>query len=119
IAVWVYPKSEATPLSDLLRPATTRIPPRYLFWLAKVVTTSYGPLLKIPRLKDRLQRLLYRARLPWHENRVWRVHSFMDWYGPKYQFKYHPEEIESWFSEAGLVDLVRCSYQTSARGRAT
>ena len=60
--------------------------------------------------------MLYNARLPWHEEKYWRIHSFMDWYGPKYQFKYDPEEIQAWYSEAGLVDYIRCQYETSARG---
>jgi SAM-dependent methyltransferase len=54
IAVWVYPRSPATPVSDILRPITTRIPPRSLLWLAWIVTASYGPLLRIPRLGRRL-----------------------------------------------------------------
>ncbi|MFN2599460.1 MAG: class I SAM-dependent methyltransferase [Pyrinomonadaceae bacterium] len=117
IAIWVYPKSERTPVSDLLRPVTTRIPKNSLYWIAWAVTASYGPFLKIPRLKGRLRALLYSTRLPWHEERSWRVHSFLDWYGPKYQFKFSPEELESWFSEAGLVDVTRCPYESSARGR--
>lgn len=118
IAVWVYPKSPGTPVSDLLRPLTTRMPEKYLFWMASAVTTSYGPLLKIPRLSRRLKAVLYRARLPWHDERHWRVHSFLDWYGPKYQYKYSPEEVEGWFHEAGLVDVVRCRHASSARGTA-
>jgi ubiquinone/menaquinone biosynthesis C-methylase UbiE/uncharacterized protein YbaR (Trm112 family) len=117
IAVWVYPKSERTPISDLLRPVTTRVPKKLLYCIAWAVTASYGPLLKIPRLKRRLQALLYSTRLPWHEERRWRVHSFLDWYGPKYQFKFSPEELEGWFSEAGLIDVTRCPYESSARGR--
>jgi 2-polyprenyl-3-methyl-5-hydroxy-6-metoxy-1,4-benzoquinol methylase len=118
IAVWVYPKSQRTPLSDFFRPVTTRIPGKYLYWIAWAVTATYGPLLKIRRLKGRLTAILYNARLPWHEERHWRIHSFMDWYGPTYQFKFHPEELESWFAEAGLVDLIRCTHETSARGTA-
>lgn len=118
IAAWVYPKSERTPVSDLLRPLTTRIPEKYLYWIAWAVTSSYGPLLKIPRLKWRLRSMLYRTRLPWHEERRWRLHSFLDWYGPKYQFKFSPEELEGWFSDAGLVEVARCPYETSARGTA-
>lgn len=116
IAIWVYPSSIRTPLSDLLRPFTTRIPPRALLWLGWVVTASYGPLLKVPRLKGKLQSLLYRARLPWHDDLQWRVHSFVDWYGPPYQFKYSPDEVERWFADAGLVEIVRCPYETAARG---
>jgi ubiquinone/menaquinone biosynthesis C-methylase UbiE/uncharacterized protein YbaR (Trm112 family) len=118
IAAWVYPKSERTPVSNLLRPVTTRIPKKLLYWIAWAVTASYGPLLKITRLKPRLQKILYSTRLPWHEERHWRIHSFLDWYGPKYQFKYSPEELESLFSEAGLVEVVRCPYKSSARGKA-
>jgi len=90
IAIWVYPKSQTTPLSDMLRPLTTRIPPRQLLWLGWIVTASYGSLLRIARLKHKLRSLLYRARLPWHEDIEWRVHSFVDWYGARYQFKYSP-----------------------------
>lgn len=118
IAVWVYPKSSPTPVSDLLRPLTTRIPTKYLYWIAWVVTSSYGPLLRIPRLNKRIKAILYRTRLPWHDERHWRVHSFLDWYGPKYQFKFSPDEVESWFAEAALIDVVRCPHQTSARGKA-
>ncbi len=118
IAIWVYPKSPRTPVSDLLRPLTTRIPTKYLYWIAWVVTSSYGPLLKVPRLNRRLQSILYHTRLPWHQERHWRIHSFLDWYGPKYQFKYSPEELESWFSEADLVEVVRCRHQSSVRGTA-
>ena len=118
IAIWVYPKSERTPLSDAIRPITTRIPSKYLYRIAHIVTTPYGPLLRMPRFKARFQAMLYNARLPWHEEKYWRIHSFMDWYGPKYQFKYDPEEIQAWYSEAGLVDYIRCQYETSARGSA-
>jgi SAM-dependent methyltransferase len=118
IAIWVYPKSQQTPLSDLLRPITTRLPNRWLYLLGLIVTASYGPLLRIPRLDWRLEALLYRARLPWHKERHWRLHSFMDWYGPKYQFKYSPEDLERWFQEAGLINLVRCTYESSVRGQA-
>ena len=93
------------------------MPKRYLYWVAAAVTASYGPLLKIPRLNRKLKAVLYRTRLPWHEERHWRVHSFPDWYGPKYQYKYSPEEVERWFLEAGLVGVVRCPHSSSARGR--
>ncbi len=118
IAIWVYPKSPRTPVSDLLRPLTTRIATKYLYWIALAVTLSYGPLLQVPRLNRRLKSILYRTRLPWHQERHWRVHSFLDWYGPKYQFKYSPEELESWFAEAGLIEVVRCPHASSARGKA-
>jgi 2-polyprenyl-3-methyl-5-hydroxy-6-metoxy-1,4-benzoquinol methylase len=118
IAIWVYPKSQRTPVSDLLRPLTTRIPAKYLCWIAWAVTSSYGPLLKIPRLNRRLRSILYHTRLPWHQERHWRIHSFLDWYGPKYQFKFSPEELEGWFSEAALVEVVRGRHQSSMRGTA-
>lgn len=118
IAVWVYPRSERTPVSDWLRTVTTRMPPRSLYWLAWAVTASYGPLLRIPRLNRKLRGALYGARLPWHESGRWRVHSFLDWYGPTYQHKRSSEELEDWCVAAGLVDIARCPYASSIRGRA-
>jgi SAM-dependent methyltransferase len=118
IAVWIYPKSERTAVSDLLRPITTRMPTKSLYWIARVVTSIYGPFLRIPRIKGRLQAILYSTRLPWHDEKHWRIHSFLDWYGPRYQFNFSPEELEAWFSEAGLVEVVRCPNESSVRGRA-
>ena len=118
IAIWVYPKCERTPVSDLLRPVTTRMPARLLYWIACTVTASYGVLLTNSLLRPRIQAVLYQIRLPWHRNWRWRIHSFLDWYGPRYQFKFSPDEVEQWFIDAGLVEVERCPYQTSVRGRA-
>ena len=116
IAVWVYPRTPASPISDWLRPFTTRLPPKVLYGLAVLVTGSYGPLLRLPRIGRWLQARLYRIRLPWHRNRYWRIASFLDWYGPAHQFKYTPEEVEDWFRAAGLK-VTRCTDPSSARGQ--
>ncbi len=118
IAVWVYPKGERTPISDFIRPLTTRLPYGALYWLAVLVTALYSPLLRIPRIKQRVQSMLYSTRLPWHEQKSWRVHSFLDWYGPRYQFKYTPAELERWCVDAGLTDVVHCSDPSSVRATA-
>lgn len=116
IAIWVYSTEPKTHVSDMLRNITTRLPLSLLFILGFMVTIPYGPLLRIPRIGPRLRSLFYRLRLPWHENWRWRIHSFMDWYGPKYQFKFASEEIQQWFREAGLTNIKSFSYEIAVQG---
>ncbi len=116
IAIWVYPRKPATYISDALRPLTTRMPLSLLCAMGLIITTLYAPLLKIPRIGNLLRSILYRTRLPWHNQWNWRMHNFMDWYGPKYQFKFTNEEIQKWFREAGLTNIKLFAYKTSAQG---
>ncbi len=116
IAIWVYPRQPRTYISDLLRPITTRLPLSLLLVLGFVITTLYSPFLKIPRIGPRLVHIFYRIRIPWHEQWKWRMHCFMDWYAPKYQFKFTNEEIRTWFEEAGLINIQSFAYGTSAQG---
>ena len=116
IAIWVYPKYPRTLISDFLRPVTTRLPHRLLLVLGLIITTLYSPFLKIPRIEARLKPIFYRVRIPWHKHWKLRMHSFMDWYAPKYQFKYTNEEIRAWFEEAGLINIQSFAYGTSAQG---
>lgn len=116
IAIWVYPKYPRTLISDFLRPLTTRMPLKLLFFTGVVATVWYGPLLKIPKIGGLLKKILYHMRLPWYDQFNWRIHSFMDWYGPPYQFKYINKEIKQWFEAAGLSDIQLFSYATSAQG---
>ncbi|HTL71032.1 MAG TPA: class I SAM-dependent methyltransferase [Candidatus Eisenbacteria bacterium] len=116
IAVWVYPKKFTTPFSDFWRPLTVRMPAGPLYAAGWAVTGLYGPLLKVPGLNRVLKRVLFRMRLPWHDDWSWRRHSFMDWYGARYQFKYSPEELRAWFREAGLSDIRALDEETSMQG---
>ena len=117
IAIWTYPKSETTPISNLLRPLTIRLPYRALYALAWLVALATAPLLMITRARPRVQSWLYWARLPWHIDSRWRVHSFVDWYGPRYQFKYAPQDLEEWCTGIGLIDVRRNRYVSSVRAR--
>ena len=118
IAIWVYPKPSLFFLSDWIRPLTTRLPLTLLSWLGTVITGFCGLLIKVPssRLKSLMRSALYRTRLPWHEQANWRMHSFMDWYGPPYQFKYSNEEVCGWFENAGLSNIQVMPYETAVRG---
>lgn len=116
IAVWVYPKPKFKFLSDYLRVVTTQLPPRVLLFLSFLVTAPYGPFLRIPWLGERLSKFLKSFRLPWHGDWTWRRHSFMDWYGPKYQFKYSPDDLLCWFSKLQLTDLRIGDYASSMTG---
>ena len=46
----------------------------------------------------------------------WRWLDTFDWYSPTYQWKHTNEEVEGWFREAGLVDIVRGPVPVSVRG---
>ncbi len=116
IAVWVYPKSEKTYISDKLRFITRHMPKSLLYILGLFITSIYAPFLKIPKFNNRLKDILYRIRLPWYDHWNWRIHSFMDWYGPMYQSKHTYEELKSWFEESGLGDILLCPYPVSVRG---
>lgn len=117
IAIWVYPISERTPLSDLLRPLTTRLPMPLLYACGAALTAAYAPLLRLPRYRARLNGFLYGLRLPWHDEWRWRKHSFMDWYGAKFQSKHSYEELRAWFENAGLSDVSYGPDPVSAIGR--
>ena len=117
IAIWTYPKSEITPISNVIRPFTTRLPYDALYVLAWLVALATAPFLHISWLRRRVQSWLYWARLPWQIDLVWRVHSFVDWYGPKYQFKYAPEDLVQWCTAGGLAEIRRCDYESSVRAR--
>ena len=117
IAIWLYSKDDKTYTSDILRPITRRIPKRLLWGLGLVITGSYGPILKIPKLGNRIKNLFYRIRLPWHDYWDWRLHSFLDWYGPSYQSKHSYSELKNWFEESGLTDITLCSHPVSAIGK--
>jgi len=116
IAIWVYSKSEKTYISDGLRFITKRMPKRLLYILGVFIISLYAPLLKISKLKNFLTRVLYGIRLPWHDRWNWRIQSFLDWYGPTYQYKHTYEELKQWFEESGLEDILLCPYPVSARG---
>lgn len=111
IAVWVYPKPHFY-FSDLIRPFTIRLPFPILKLIAIIVTGLSAPFVKIPKLKP----FFFRFRLPWHDRWNWRMHSFLDWYGPDYQFKYTNDEVKRWFEEAILSNIQIMPYETSVRG---
>lgn len=117
IAVWVYEKPKHKYFSDYIRPVTVRLPYPVLLGLSYVATGFYGPVLQVPKLGPKMKKVLRDFRLPWQDEWNWRRHNFMDWYGPKYQFKYTPRELRKWFSDKGLSDVVEGKDKVSMRGR--
>lgn len=117
IAIWTYPKRETTPISNALRPFTTRLPYSALQVVAWIVALATAPMLISGRLRPRVQSWLYWARLPWQRDARWRVHSFIDWYGPRHQFKYATEDLVGWCRENGLVEVRRGRYESSVCAR--
>jgi SAM-dependent methyltransferase len=117
LAIWVYsgePRFRLQyALSDLYRLHTRRMDRRRLLrWCERL-----EPLGRL--YSTRLGRYLT-PFLPVsaHPKRDWRVLDTFDWYSPRYQFKHTWREVESWFRDAGLVDVRRNPFEVSVVGRA-
>jgi SAM-dependent methyltransferase len=114
LAIWVY-TDELTPrylVADLLRRITSRMPPRRLLSLCRIAI----PLGRVYR--NRFGKYLLPI-LPasQHPDPEWRVLDTFDWYAPRYQWKHSAPEVESWFSEVGLIDVDRHPVPVSVSGR--
>src|SRR5260370_3352504 len=98
--------------SSLERSITTRLPPRWLYWLCHVAIPLYT-IYRIP--------LFYPLRLvtkiAMDPDPEWRVLDTFDWYSPRYQWKHTYAEVREWFEQGGLQEIallprpvaVRCS----------
>ena len=114
IAIWVYSKRLRRLVgSRVLRPLTTRFPSRLLLKLSQVAV----PMLRVHRLPliGRLATAIFPTSLD--PDPAWRWLDTFDWYSPKYQWMHGSAEVERWFTEAGLQQVVRGSFPVSARGR--
>ncbi|MBI4240099.1 MAG: methyltransferase domain-containing protein [Candidatus Rokubacteria bacterium] len=124
LAVWVYYADMLRhPLrlwvSDALRSVTTRMPPRWVYYLAHLA----GPLgwAQQVLLRRRWTTLLgaplflftVRIKAPW---RI-RVMDTYDWYAPRYQWKHTHDEVRGWFEAAGFSELRRNPEDVSFSGR--
>lgn len=113
IVIWVYPK-ERPALEAVIgvhRAISTRMP---LSWLmaASRATAPLGALKR--RLMSSPNPLVARSGVAlnllsigvsMHPDPEVRVCDTLDWYAPKYMSRHTFAEIESWFKEAGLVEL--------------
>jgi ubiquinone/menaquinone biosynthesis C-methylase UbiE len=113
IAIWVYStKLRLMFGGELLRMVTPRLPKPLLLKAAKAAI----PLYHVHRLP--LVGRLTTAVLPTSLNPdpEWRWLDTFDWYSPKYQWKHTYDEVEQWFTEAGLVNIARLPFPVSVRG---
>jgi SAM-dependent methyltransferase len=114
IAIWVYPKSPHYLQRRHWVRYVNKLPPRmYYAWCR-----WYVPWVKRHRdspLAQTLDRIFEVSAQPFGiENDI--LDTF-DAYSPRYHSVHAPEEVESWFRDAGLVDLRRPGDETSVRGR--
>jgi SAM-dependent methyltransferase len=113
IAIWVY----STKLrlffgSTLLRTFTPHLPKPLLLKASRIAV----PLYHIHRLRG--VGMFTAMLLPTSINPdpEWRWLDTFDWYSPRYQWKHTYEDVEGWFREAGLIDIVREPIPVSVRG---
>ena len=100
--------------STIQRSLTTRLPPRWLYWLCHLSIPLYY-VYRIP--------LFYPFRLvtkiAMHPEAEWRVLDTFDWYSPRYQWKHTYQELQSWFQEAGLDEIQMLPRPVAMRGKKT
>jgi len=109
IAIWVYRKYRRPPFSDFYRIFTSRMPwstvlaisifLSHLYWLQKH-WRYFLVLFPMSTLSDPERRVL----------------DTLDWYSPKYQFKFTRGDIVNWFLEAGLHRIEVLENPISVRG---
>ena len=117
IAVWVYPK-ERPALERVInfhRAVSSRLPLGVLVALSRLMApvgslkrtlmTSRQPL--AARLGVMLNVLTIGVSM--HPDPEVRVCDTLDWYAPKYLSRHTKDEVQSWFVEAGLVDVTDLS----------
>lgn len=80
------------PLKTLYRLAYGAVPLNWFYWVLGR---------HVPGLRDAIQGVI-RVDPNW---RISHIDTF-DWYHPQYQFHFPMEEVESWFGEEGLADIV-------------
>ena len=115
IAIWVYPNEGDYLIRTKWVPFVNKIPPKmfhtwcswFVPWIQKREDTWYAGVIRraFPNSAQGLGL----------ENDI--LDTF-DGYSPKYHGVHSPEEVEGWFREAGLSDIVRPSqWTTCVRGR--
>jgi len=98
--------------SNAQRILTTRLPPRWLYWLCHLAVPLYY-VYRIPLFYP--LRLL--TRIAMYPDAEWRVLDTFDWYSPRYQWKQTYPEVRSWFEEAGLDEIQILPRPVAMRGR--
>jgi SAM-dependent methyltransferase len=94
--------------SDCYRVITKRLPPTLLFHLCKLCHPIYRWHKFCFRINKYLG-IMSHTLLPisMQDDPQWRLLDTFDWYSPWYQWKHTFAEVESWFAEAGFVNVRR------------
>jgi SAM-dependent methyltransferase len=114
IVVWVYPRERRAIewIMNLERSISTRLPLRLLEQLCRIAAPLGGLKRRLMasrwRVVERLGVALHLVTIgvSMHPDAEVRVCDTFDWYAPKYLSRHTFDEVASWFTEAGLVDLV-------------
>ena len=113
IVIWVYSTLLRRMFGgEVLRLVTPRLPKPLLLAASKIAVPLYY-LHRLP-LVGRFSVALLPTSL--NADPQWRWLDTFDWYSPRYQWKHTYAEVEGWFREAGLVDIVREPVPVSVRG---
>jgi SAM-dependent methyltransferase/uncharacterized protein YbaR (Trm112 family) len=117
LAVWLYPRWPAPveAYNRLLRSITTRMSldalQRLSKWLAPVGLLKLRLLTSPRRWRRALGQLLRGLTIgvSYHPDRDLRICDTFDWFSPPYQWHHTDAEVEGWYREAGLADIVNLS----------
>jgi 2-polyprenyl-3-methyl-5-hydroxy-6-metoxy-1,4-benzoquinol methylase len=112
IVIWVYSTMLKLFGSELLRAVTPRLPKPLLMQAARIAVPMYY-VHQIPIVGRLTTHLLPTSLNP---DPHWRWLDTFDWYSPQYQWKHTYEEVEGWFSDAGLTEIAREPFPVSVRG---
>ncbi|QDU60955.1 Ubiquinone biosynthesis O-methyltransferase [Planctomycetes bacterium Pan216] len=111
LSVWVYRRNTwpQEVINDSLRWVAHRLPRSILLGFCRVGAFLGG----IPGLNRVLNKVVSFSNHPDGEIRVC---DTFDWYAPRYQFHYRPEEIKDWFLEAGFETIEELPPARDGRG---
>jgi SAM-dependent methyltransferase len=114
IAIWIYRKER--PLLEQVinfhRAISTRLPLWLLLPLCRITAPIGGVKRNLLHSKNWLiSRMgvvlnVMTIGVSMHPDPEVRVCDTLDWYAPKYMSRHKLEEVQGWFAEAGLVDVV-------------
>jgi SAM-dependent methyltransferase len=113
LAIWVYPPGPTNVTSDLYRRVTTRLDPRTLYRLIRLVGRLH-PLRRVRVLRFFLAYLLPAST---EDDPTWRLLDTFDWYAPLYQWKHTTAEGVGWFDDLGFEDIEVVGPAVGVRGR--
>ena len=123
LAVWLYSGyNKWYRFSDLYRRVTSRMSPRLLHGVLRVVVPVLNGVDRglrwIPVVGKPLAGAVHHV-FPVNRNPdpEWRVLDTFDWYSPQYQSKHTYEQVFRWFESCGLEDLRVVEVPIAVRGR--